>query len=156
VGRIVAPAVIAARATPPAPRAPGRLARSASRSRAIRPRHDAVPGRRSRPSFGFRPSSRANSCGRRGSRRWAPSSRLARLIVDATQIGGGEKAHNQQFPRAGFVVHHRAWSLGLSDHQFAPGGPLYFYSALMPAALMIGHHFSISTFGSVPSASGVC
>ena len=29
-------------------------------------------------------------------------------------------------------------------------------SALMPAALMIGHHFSISTFCNVASACGVC
>src|SRR5262245_36064843 len=30
------------------------------------------------------------------------------------------------------------------------------HSALMPAALMIGHHFSISTFCNVASACGVC
>src|SRR5262249_13643809 len=30
------------------------------------------------------------------------------------------------------------------------------YSALMPAALMIGHHFSISALCRAPSASGVC
>jgi hypothetical protein len=29
-------------------------------------------------------------------------------------------------------------------------------SPLMPAALMIGHHFSISAFCSAPRASGVC
>src|SRR6516225_7125963 len=30
------------------------------------------------------------------------------------------------------------------------------YSALMPAALIIGHHFAISAFCNAPSASGVC
>src|SRR3984957_9104061 len=30
------------------------------------------------------------------------------------------------------------------------------YSAFRPAALMIGHHLSISAWRSVPSASGVC
>src|SRR6516165_7870801 len=30
------------------------------------------------------------------------------------------------------------------------------HSALIPAALMIGHHFSISAFWSARSASGVC
>jgi len=30
------------------------------------------------------------------------------------------------------------------------------YPALMPAALMIGHHFSISSFCNFPSASGDC
>ena len=30
------------------------------------------------------------------------------------------------------------------------------HPALMPAALMIGHHFSISAFCNLPSASGVC
>ena len=30
------------------------------------------------------------------------------------------------------------------------------YSALMLAALMIGHHFSISAFWNAASASGVC
>jgi hypothetical protein len=32
----------------------------------------------------------------------------------------------------------------------------FLHSALMPAALMIGHHFSISAFCNLPSASGVC
>src|ERR1700730_4645001 len=39
------------------------------------------------------------------------------------------------------------WNIG----QYCPA-----HSALMPAALTMGHHFAISAFWKAPSASGVC
>jgi hypothetical protein len=39
---------------------------------------------------------------------------------------------------------------------FRPGARVFCYSALIPAALMIGHHFSISAFCCAASPSGVC
>ena len=42
----------------------------------------------------------------------------------------------------------RVWTAGISPHAD--------HSLLIFAALMIGHHFSISALWKVPSASGVC
>jgi hypothetical protein len=45
---------------------------------------------------------------------------------------------------------------GPAQYLFNSLGDATLYSALMFAALMIGHHFSISAFWRARSASGVC
>lgn len=56
----------------------------------------------------------------------------------------GAARANSVMPRYRFAFRHRA------------GVCVFYYSALIPAALMIGHHFSISAFCCAASPSGVC
>ena len=75
------------------------------------------------------------------------SGRAGHLPHGATDIGRIRSA-------AG--VRRRGGPAAERHRDFPPPDPSIAHSALMPAALMIGHHFSISAFCQAPSASGVC
>ena len=53
------------------------------------------------------------------------------------------------------VMVHQPILRGSSSADASTADPTVNYCALMPAALMIGHHFSISALVKAPSASGV-